>query len=274
MLDFYLWLIVQIVLEGFPVSSSGHVSLVELCLQRLGYSTVHASTVYIDFLHHDFIAVNLLEHLVHGVTVALLVLFFYTRWTFLVRHVSHCWRIVLKIIGYTFAADCMTALFYILFQHHVRVWWPLGVGFFITACALYSLHWCTDSRRASFTLPIAVLLGATQGMALLPGISRFGLTYVVARWCALPAHKAFEISFLMQWPLILVAFLHSLWVVSAHAHNYFFMQWHTLGVMVCAGIVAFVALKGSAYLSATNRLGLFAYYMVIPITAWVLLIAL
>ena len=271
MLDFYTWLIVQIVLESFPVSSSGHVSLVEQYLHRFGYQMIRPASIYIDFLHVDMIAINVLEHLVHGVTVVILLLFFYKRWVFLLVHIRRCWPIVLKIIGYTFVADCITASWFVFFQHHVRASFPLGFGFIITAAALYSLRWCQMTKRASYNVRIALLLGGVQGIALLPGISRFAITYVAARWLLLPSHKAFEISFLLQWPLILAAFLHSLWAVAGQVNNYFFMQFHILVVVACIGVIAFWALKLSAYLHITNRLWLFSLYMIIPIIGWLLL---
>ena len=41
----------------------------------------------------------------------------------------------------------------------------------------------------------------------MPGISRFGTTYVVARWLSLSPRRALELSFLIEFPLILGAFL-------------------------------------------------------------------
>ncbi len=59
----------------------------------------------------------------------------------------------------------------------------------------------------------ALILGIVQGIALLPGVSRFAVVYASARWLGLPQPKAFEITWLVQWPLIFAACLQSIYVL-------------------------------------------------------------
>jgi undecaprenyl-diphosphatase len=54
----------------------------------------------------------------------------------------------------------------------------------------------------SVTLPRALAMGAAQALALLPGVSRSGMTLAAARLCKVDAAASAEFSFLMSAPLI------------------------------------------------------------------------
>lgn len=75
------------------------------------------------------------------------------------------------------------------------------------------LLWWTDSVREgsvdarSFTLRLAIIIGIAQGFALLPGLSRSGLTIAIALYLGLKRHWAATYSFFLAIPTILAASL-------------------------------------------------------------------
>ncbi|MCX5922151.1 MAG: undecaprenyl-diphosphate phosphatase [Candidatus Dependentiae bacterium] len=264
MLYFYCWLIVQILLESFPISSSGHCYLVERIAQQYGYVIDHYHDV-VSYTHGiGWVRVALVDHFVHGVTVFVVAWFFFSRWSFLLLHVRRCWRIILNIIGLTFVADCITAACYFLIRAY-SIAIPLSVGFIVTALALLSLRFVSRRRKPSFNVAHACLLGFVQGCALLPGISRFATTYVCARWLGFPSHKSFELSWLVVWPLITVAFLHSASVIMISGVQSPLLQPITLLVMASAGVVSFYALRCVARRADAHTMWWFGLYMLVPI---------
>ena len=62
-----------------------------------------------------------------------------------------------------------------------------------------------DDRLAQQTLPQGILIGSAQILALLPGISRSGITMVAGLWRGLSHEEAARFSFLLATPIILAA---------------------------------------------------------------------
>jgi undecaprenyl-diphosphatase len=166
--------------------------------------------------------------------------------------------------------DAITSSFFILVHWYGVAWFALGLGFAITGCALASLYWSTHTRFVPYSWYHAIALGLAQGCALLPGVSRFGLTYCVARWLRIAPYRAFEISFLIEWPLIVVASIASLSLLSDPQLCAQFLNLTTLLVILIAAMSAWAGLGIVAYLIRMHRLWLFALYMIVPMLLWLL----
>ncbi len=67
-----------------------------------------------------------------------------------------------------------------------------------------------DTRLAALPLGRGVLIGASQILALLPGISRSGITIVAGLWRGLSHEDAARFSFLLATPIILAAGLYKI----------------------------------------------------------------
>lgn len=63
----------------------------------------------------------------------------------------------------------------------------------------------SDHRLAQLSLPRGVVIGAAQILALLPGISRSGITIAAGLWRGLSHEDAARFSFLLATPIILAA---------------------------------------------------------------------
>lgn len=258
----------QIIMESLPVSSSGHIALFSLIFGITAYDFIPSTYTHGSWLTQQLMARSM-EHFLHGPTCLIVALFFYNRWMFLCKNWRRTMPIIGTLIGYVAIADAITALFFIGFRCVPVHYFPLGLGFVITACALASLVGCAREGE-SLTINKMIILGLVQGFALLPGISRFASTYAAARWLALSPRKALETSWMIQMPLMGVSFLHSLIVFWQIGFPDQILNMHTAFVMMGASIGGWYALRFAAYASDREKMWWFACYMAVPLMVWVL----
>ncbi len=97
----------------------------------------------------------------------------------------------------------LKTLFEQAFAHPV----VLGVTLTITGILLYSTDIIGPRKLGlrKVSLPIAAVIGAAQGLALLPGVSRSGTTIAFALFAGLKRRWAAEYSFFIAFPTILGA---------------------------------------------------------------------
>jgi len=251
------------------VSSSGHLILLEGLLGKMVYHIPDLEHVFLNFSGKIF-SIDVFFHLLHGPTMIIVALFFSNRWLFLVRHFYRCYHIILKIMVLTAIADVATAVFFVGFKLFPLVSIPLGFGFFITGVLLYSLRWCQQGN-GHWDWKKALLLGIVQGCALLPGISRLAAVYVSARWLGLPTRKAFEITWLVQWPLICAAFFHGIYILTLDQKLLaIILKLKLLAVVLIASVCAYILLGFVQYLVNKNQLWWFSLYMPIPVLVWLI----
>jgi len=264
MLYLYLIIFAQTVLESLPISSSGHVILITVLCQK-----------YLpQFFYFPPIPAPIFEswfYCLHGITALVLAFFFFRHWWFLLKNYKRLWRMIVRLILLVGIADLVTFVCYLAVRHF-ELGIPLWIGFLITGITLASLKFTNTVRPElidghsvrSFKSHDALLLGAVQGIALFSGISRFATTFVVARWLGYSNKRAFELTWMIQWPLIVGA------CVLGHYRLYEFGalgDFYSIG-FVCAyllaGVGAYYALRVVEWCVVRDKLRWFAYYMIVP----------
>ncbi len=85
-----------------------------------------------------------------------------------------------------------------------------GVMLLVTTVVLVSSRWAPPGQGARLGLRHALIIGAAQAFALLPGISRAGITIVAGLWTGLGGVAAARFAFLLAIPAILGAGVYSL----------------------------------------------------------------
>jgi undecaprenyl-diphosphatase len=80
----------------------------------------------------------------------------------------------------------------------------LGGGFIFSAVMLYGSKFGAE-RKENITYIEALLIGTAQGIAIIPSISRSGITIVAALLLGIRREKAFKFSFLLSVPSIIGA---------------------------------------------------------------------
>src|SRR3989338_525436 len=243
--------LVQGLTEFLPVSSSGHLVAVR---------------VLINLSDIEGNAVDAFLHL--GTLLAVLV--YYRRvWWGMVRSVitnDEEGKDKRELAAKLALATVQAAVVGYLFQDQVAGYFrdpsSVAASFLATAVILVVADWLAGQqisiKRASFL--DAVMIGLAQVIALLPGVSRSGMTIAAGRWRGLGRKQATNFSFLMSAPIIAGASLTSL----ASLLNAGALSWGqmALGLLVsfCAGLTAIFLL-----LKVVERISLrpFAIYLVV-----------
>lgn len=244
MIFFYLWIFISLICESFPISSSGHALLFEKFWKN--FSSILLVPDYFD-------------HIMHGPIAFLIAIYFFERWSFLLNNMNRCRFILYRLIIYGFVIESITVLFYIFFKKY-SISIPLYCGFFISACLLGSLLFCSKSK-GRLTFFNSCLLGLAQGIALLPGISRFGSTFVISRWIGLSSRKSFELSFLIEWPISIAGFLQGIYHLKSYPDHWQLLNLHVALAILIAGYLAYLGLKYSETIIKNNALYLFSIYL-------------
>lgn len=133
----------------------------------------------------------------------------------------------------------------------------LGLSFMGTACFLLASRWWKGGSR-DLTLPIALIIGVVQGLAVLPGISRSGATIVAALALGMDREDAARFSFLLSVPAIAGAALLKIDIDQILAEGRF--ETYLLGAL-SAFVIGVVALIFLVRLVRGGRLWLFAPYV-------------
>ena len=250
MIHAYIILFISIFVESFPVSSSGHIYLVQSFLQKFEYICLNQWVV------------SSLEYISNGFTALILAAFFVRRWFFLLKNCKRFLPIIGKIFVLGFITDGITLCFFGLFYVFDMPFVNITIGFMITTIALFSLRFCSSSRNATWNSKNAVLIGIAQGFALLPGISRFGLTFVSARCLGFSSRRAFELSFLLEWPICVAACFFGLKTFYEHS-AFDLLNFPALLSMISASVMAFIGLQIVWALIQHDRLWFFSGYTAI-----------
>ena len=122
-------------------------------------------------------------------------------------------------------------------------------------------------NKIRFGAKEAMLLGAVQGVALLPGISRFAIVFACSRWLGFSCRRAFDVTFAVQLPLIAAAFFNSFLIRVFFKKTLvpeILLQPQSFIIFFCASVVAFFALLFARYILCKNKAWIFSFYLLIP----------
>lgn len=252
MLLLYVGLFLAIVLEAFPISSSGHIKM----FMSL-FSLVTGQTV-------DGELFEVVDHFSHLIIALGLVLFFFKRVTVYLKNGTRSIPLLKKIIFLGVITDTITVAMYVLTKIYDITWFPLPLGFLITALLLYSLKFVPNNRVGrTWDLVSAILLGCVQGLALLPGISRFASTFVVARWYGIRSERAFELSFLIEFPISVAGGLLGIFYMHQHGLMSILLNVPMLVVMLSAGGLFIASLYLMQHIIKIDRMWAWSYYVAV-----------
>ncbi len=187
-------LVIQIILlamvqgftEFFPVSSSGHLLVFQ---KLLNFTTL--PLVYDIFLH---LGTLLAVGVYFFKDLKPLALRFYEKENFNMLLLLATATLPTAVIGFVFK-DFFEGLFT---QTSL-----LGFSFLFTALVLFASRYLRIKKIPVF--PAAFIIGICQGIAIIPGVSRSGMTIAAALILGLGFEFSFRFSFLLSIPAILGA---------------------------------------------------------------------
>jgi undecaprenyl-diphosphatase len=182
--------LIQGLTEWLPISSTGHLRLTEhfldLKVPILFDVLLHAGTLIVTllFFHKD----------IKNILVALGKRDFKTENG--------------KLIPLIIVGTIPTALIGLIFGNTIEALFsnllPIAGAFVICGVVLYSSK-IGNEKKESIGYLEALVIGTAQGIAIIPGISRSGLTIAVALLLGTKREKAFKFSFLLSVPAIIGA---------------------------------------------------------------------
>jgi undecaprenyl-diphosphatase len=179
----YIFLgIVQGLTEFLPVSSSGHLVILQ---KILGINT-------------DQLAVSVILHL--GTLIALII-FFWQDILNLLRDLRLLSLVSLVVLITGIIGVLGKEFFESLFNSVKAV----GIAWLFTGLILISTKRLNRLNRDKLKLKDAVILGLSQSLAIVPGISRSGITISTLFYRRVERGVAFTFSFLVSIPVILGA---------------------------------------------------------------------
>ena len=178
--------LVQGLTEFLPVSSSGHLVLVE------ALTGVKLPGVFVEVSLHVATLGSVLA--VYGGR-----LWGVARGIVQGRREDVRYALLLAVA--TIPAGIIGVLLHHQIEERFHSLTSVGVAFVVTGLVLWSTRWRVEDRTEP-SLAGAVSIGAAQAVAILPGISRSGSTVSAALWAGLDPARAAEFSFLLAIPVI------------------------------------------------------------------------
>ncbi|MCX7968839.1 MAG: undecaprenyl-diphosphate phosphatase [Armatimonadetes bacterium] len=245
--------VVQGLTEFLPVSSSGHLALVE---HWLGIPEDARLSVTV-FLHF-------------GTLLALLV-YFREEIALMVRGMFKGDRDGLKLLGYVTLANVVTAIIALALEEKVEQAFGatrfVALFLLLTAILLFSSEQVMAQKRVEQQMVWwrAFVIGFAQGLAVFPGLSRSGTTIAAGLFCGLSKEQAGRFAFVVGIPAMLGANL-------MEAKDIVGMQVGS-GTLILAASVAFgvglLAIHWTLKAVQSAKLRWFsAYCVLVAIIAW------
>ncbi len=233
--------------EWLPISSTGHLRIAEyffgLTVPLLFDVTLHVGTLLVTLVYFRKAVKNVLLALWH-------------------RDLhSEDGRFIVPIIIGSIPTAIIALLVGNQLDKYLSTLLFLGLGFIAGGIVLFTSKFGKE-RKDTLTMPEAFLIGIMQGIAIIPSISRSGLTIAVALLLGIKKEVAFKFSFLLSIPAIIGA----LGITLYEEHGAFSLAGIT-GIDVAAALlvtvgVIFLALKLLWKTLAANKFYLFSMYSI------------
>jgi len=239
-LQIFLLSFVQGISEFFPISSSGHLVIFQ---ELIGFKTI--PLIYDIFFHI-------------GTLVSVLVFFagdIFSLVTGIKKREN--FHFILLII----TASIPTAMIGLIFKDHFEAMFsrPDLVGYFLIITALIILLSKHIRIKKPNDYAAAFLIGLVQGMAIVPGLSRSGLTISIGLILSMGYMFSFRFSFLLSVPAILGALILEIDKIPVHGQSFFYLLAGSL-FSALFGLIALVILKK---IVLREKFHYFAFYCVL-----------
>jgi undecaprenyl-diphosphatase len=188
--------IVQGLTEFLPVSSSGHLILIPWLLK---------------WQEDPGLAFDVVLHL--GSLLALLI-FYWREWLEMVLSIVNGNRVQRRLLFLLVVASVPGAIIGVLLEKEAETIFRSPMLIAGTLAILGLLLWAADAigsqkrKIGDLTIVDAILIGLSQALAIIPGVSRSGATITTARILGIERADAANFSFLMATPIIAGAGLH------------------------------------------------------------------
>ncbi len=238
--------IVQGLTEWLPISSTGHLKLVERLLQLqkipiLFDVILHVGTLIVVLLFFRRDIRNILSAFVR------------------LDFVTEYGRMMPLVIVGTMPTALIGIVFSKLIENAFEDILPIVIAFLFCGAILYSSK-LGKEKSGGINYSTAIMIGMAQGIAIIPGISRSGATIAVALLLGIKREKAFKFSFLLSIPAILGALGLTVYTDFGELASASLGWSEILAGAIIAMLVGYFALKLLWKTMAKGKFHLFAFY--------------
>lgn len=250
--------IIQGLTEFFPISSSGHLIIIPKIFNWKGI----VGTLSFDVA-------------LHLGTALALIIFFWKDWVKLVSNfITQLFsnrqnltsekysRLFIYIIIASIPAAIAGVLLKPIIEASFRSVFLIGVNLIGFGILLwfFDKKGKVDKNMDRLKVTDAIFIGIAQAMALVPGVSRSGVTITTARLLNIDRETAVRFSFLLSTPVIIGAGVYTMKdVISDGIVN---LQIFTIG-FIAAAISGIIAIKFLIYISKTRDFTFFVVYRLV-----------
>ena len=182
-----------------------------------------------------------LDIFLHVGTLAAILAFY---WTIVWRIVKNLeWGYLLKVVASAVPAGVVGILFQDQLEEAFASPKMVGAALIFTGLILTATKFLPKGTK-DVSFARAILMGVAQAVAILPGVSRSGMTLAAARASGVEAEKSAEFSFLMSAPPIAGAALLQILKAGDAAADAAEVSWGlTIYGCVLAAVVGYFSLK-------------------------------
>ena len=238
--------IVQGVTEFLPISSSGHLTLIE---QLFEIETdllflnlfLHLATLFAVIIIYRKILWNLFKKPFQPLALKLMISTFFTVIFAIIYKVLNIDDIVFKIYGFCFLITAIILFFCNRFQKNSIIF-----------------------KKDEPSFKDSIIVGIVQGLAVMPGISRSGSTIAFLIFLKTNENKAAEYSFLLSIPIIIGGFIVEL--IEINNFNLLFETiniWQYIFAFILTFIVGLLSLKFTVKMLKNEKFNYFSAYLII-----------
>ena len=193
--------IIQGITEFLPISSSGH-----LLIAR-DFFDINQLDLFLEIFLHAGTLVAILLYWRNEILIEIRKIFKQDYDYFLKIIIA---TIPAGMIGFLFKSEIESVFFNIESSHY------LIINYLIMTVVLFSIKNISNNNTDNnFTLKIALLIGIAQIFAILPGISRSGITICIGCLSGLSLKRSTQFSFFIAIPIMFFASVYSIFLNSA-----------------------------------------------------------
>lgn len=235
--------IVQGITEFLPISSSGHLVLI----QKLWHIT-EGGPLFVTLLH-----IGTLFAVIFAMRKEVLWL-----WQHPKSRVT--WMLLIALLPTAVVGVLFEEWFDRLFETGATI----GFEFIITGCVLWWMDSCQNGKKNENTMQLSdsLWIGTFQGAAILPALSRSGLTIAAGLWRGMDRDAAGRFSFLLSIPAILGGMLVELDDLFEHPEQIHALPWIAMLVGALAALISgYLSVKWTLWLLRKSRMRIFAVYV-------------
>jgi len=253
--------IVQGIAEFLPISSSGHL-------------VIFSEFLNLENLEETGMLLNVIVHL--GTLISVFI-FFRKDIQLMINQIPAIPAFVKRgfkvkdesdentmLLWYIFLGTLPAAILGLTFKENLESLFTnkfvVLVALLVNALVLWSSKFTID-KQVKINAYFAILIGAGQALAIVPGISRSGTTIVLALWLGVTRSKCASFSFLLSIPVILGASLLEMKSIGNYGLELNQLI-NMFGAFLAAAISGYLAIRFLTYILHKQKFEYFAYYCI------------